>query len=68
MKDLILVVLLASVAVTSLFIAGNEMIVELHETKLEGECIAKYIAAGHERINIATVNGTCHIEENGYYK
>ena len=33
----------------------------------EHKCVAELIAQGVQRIDIATGNGTCWDEENGYY-
>ena len=35
--------------------------------KLESACVREKIAQGVERIDIATKNGTCWVEDNGYY-
>lgn len=35
--------------------------------KLESVCIREKIALGIERIDIATKDGTCWVEANGYY-
>lgn len=34
----------------------------------ESKCIARMVAQGIERIDIASSNGKCWEEENGYYK
>ena len=36
--------------------------------KAEGECIATLISQGVERIDVATENGICWKEKNGYYR
>lgn len=35
--------------------------------KIESACVRKKIALGIERIDIATKDGTCWVEDNGYY-
>lgn len=35
--------------------------------KAECQCVREKIALGIERINIATKDGECWVEENGYY-
>lgn len=35
--------------------------------KLESSCVREKIALGIERIDIATKDGTCWVEDNGYY-
>ena len=36
--------------------------------KAECQCVREKIALGIERINIATEDGECWVEDNGYYK
>jgi len=67
MKYLLLVLTLA-VTLPMLHMFGEAVAADLAEQSMEGECIAHLIAKGVERIDIATDNGRCWVETNGYYK
>ena len=66
MKYLLLIVSLA-VTLPTLHLFGESVAADLATQSKEGECIAHLVSQGVERINIATSNGNCWVETNGYY-
>lgn len=66
-KILLGLALLASLSVT-VSVAADKWKEAGKVLDAENQCVAGLIAQEVERINIATGNGTCWEEENGYYQ
>ena len=64
-KVLLMIIVIVGSFGSGIFAAAIQE--ELATQAQEGECIAKHIAQGVERIDIATKDGTCWVETNGYY-
>ena len=64
-KVLLMIIVIVGSFGSGIFAAAIQE--EMATYKAEGECIAKHIAQGVERIDIATKDGTCWAETNGYY-
>lgn len=71
MKPLTIVIVAVGIALA--VSKGSVMVAEsigtmLDTQAIEDACVKTLVEAGTERINIATLDGECWEEENGYYK
>ncbi len=68
LTDLVLILILLPAAVTGICLFLSMMKAEYELYIQESYCVQGLIKSGVERINIATDNGKCWVEINGYNK